>query len=39
MVFQIEYDGGIGGKHICVQLIALNKELSTCLITVLFRFV
>ena len=38
-LFQIEDDGGMGGKGTCVQLIALNKELSSCLTTVLFRFV
>ena len=29
-LFQIEDDGGIGGKCTCVQLIAINKELSNC---------
>ena len=38
-LFHIEDDGGIGGKCICVQLIAINKELSNCLNTVFFCFV
>ena len=38
-LFQIEDDGGIGGKCTCVQLIAINKEWSNCKITVLFRLV
>ena len=29
-VFQVEDDGGIGGKCICVQPIAINKEILKC---------
>ena len=29
-LFQIEDDGKFGGKCTCVQLIAINKELSNC---------
>ena len=29
-LFHIEDDGGIGGKCTYVQLIAINKDLSTC---------
>ena len=38
-LFQIEDDGGIGGKCTCVQLIAINKYLSNYQATVLFRLV
>ena len=38
-LFQIKNDGRIGGKYTCVQLIAINKELSNCLTTVLFLLV
>ena len=29
-LFQIEDDGGIGGKCICVERIVINEELSNC---------
>ena len=38
-LFQIEDGGGIGGKCICVNLIAINKKLSNCKSTVLFHLV
>ena len=38
-VFQIEDVDGIGGKCTCGELIAINKELSNCLTTVLLRLV
>ena len=36
-LFQIEDDGGIGGKCTCVLLIAMNKDLSNSKIAGLFR--
>ena len=36
-LFLIEDDGGIEGKRSCIQLIAINKELSNWKTTVLFR--
>ena len=38
-LFQIEDDEGIWGKCTCVQLIAINKELSNCEATVYLRLV
>ena len=38
-LFQIEDDGGIGGKWTYVQLIAKNKELLSSKTTVLFCLV
>ena len=37
MIFQIEDDGGIGGKYTCVQFVAINKDQSILKTTVLFR--
>ena len=36
-LFQIEDDGGIGGKCTCVLLIAMNQDLSNSKIAGLFR--
>ena len=30
LLFQIEDDKGVWGKCTCVELIAINKELSNC---------
>ena len=38
-LFEVEDDGGIGGKCTCVQLISINKEQSNCKTIMLFRLV